>query len=116
MTVNRLFLLLVALFLVSRAEAVYDLWTASNTETTDSMKVLCTKRGILHGICSQWPVASSTMTVANSTYTLSNTKFIKFSGLSTSWTECIYYDVDFSSGIIYDKYLGGDVTILYKCY
>lgn len=105
------------MFLYSRAQAL-DAWISSNTATTDSMKVLCGggQKAILHGVCSNYPVASSTMTFANSSYTITGVSIIKVSSLNVSHTECFYYDASFPGGLIYDKYLEGDVTILYACY
>lgn len=115
---KRLLTFAVILLSVSVASA-YDVWKSSTpaTATTGTeVRMLCpeTQRGIFHGVCTSFGVASASMTVVNSTYTLSGVSSI--GPISTLVADqCKYYDVMFPKGLGYNKPNTATATILYEC-
>jgi len=94
-----------------------DIWRSTNTLTTHNFVPLCegTQRGILHGICTSFGVASASMTVYNSTWTVADSQFL--GPISTLVADqCKYYDVALPKGLSYRKTNAASVTILYQCY
>lgn len=107
-----LFGLLLGLVSLLRANDVYQ--STSTTVALDNVS-LCNagKRGFLHGICTDFAVAASSMTVYNSSWTTSVSKII--GPVGTTAEGCRYYDTDLPAGILYRKTNAAAVTILYRC-
>lgn len=111
-----LLFLLVSIPALSRAE--YRVWRSSNTSTaSNGIKVLCEsgQRGVFHGVCTDFGVAASSMTIHNSTWTLAATRA---AGPITTLVadQCKYYDFVTPAGLSYFKNNAAAVTILYDCF
>lgn len=107
------------LFLSVSVHAVEKIWKSSTTvtSTVSSVAVLCTatQRGIFHGVCTDFGVAASSITVVNSTWTVTGVKQI--GPISTNVADqCKYYDTFFINGLGYSKTNTAGVTVLYDCY
>jgi hypothetical protein len=112
------------LLMATSAWSVQQVWTSSNTNTADSLAVLCgmyqvggtstTLRGILHEVVVSSAIAATTLTVYNSTYTATTNYSIGpiITGTLGSYT----YDTTFPLGMIYTKTGPAQVQILYECY
>lgn len=112
---KRLLWILMPLFgLVVRGFA-FDVYQSTNTMPNVSFLMLCGegKRGFLHGVCTDFLVAGSSMTVYNSSWTTSNVKVLGPIGTTTE--NCRYYDTDMPGGISYRKTNAATVSILYRC-
>lgn len=119
------FLMLLAFigFSVGTSEAIDTVWSSSNTETASvttalsSVNVLCdqTQYAVLHGICTNFGVAASSVAIVNSTFTYTNVKII---GPVTTLVadQCKYYDTFMGKGLGYHKPNVAGLTILYACY
>lgn len=115
---KKLLLLSIALLVPSFAKADYRVWKSSNvTVAANSLKVLCGEgqRGIFHGQCTDFGVASSSMTIHNSTWTLTATQAA--GPISTLVADqCKYYDIFTPNGLSYFKNNTASVTIMYDCF
>lgn len=101
---------------VGASFAVESTWYSSHTATADSLQALCvgTQRGHIHGVCVNTGVASSTMTIVNSTWTLTANNIV--AKIDASSKGCEYFDSIQPSGLMYDKFGTSDVTIEYDCH
>ena len=108
-----LLVILASLFMASMSQA-YEGWLASTTSTSTgpaSVNKLCDygQRGIFHGVCTDYGVASASMTIVNSTYTFSGAAGVtKVGPISTLVADqCKYFDTVMPNA--------ATVTILYQC-
>jgi hypothetical protein len=115
--VKRIFMALGILMSVSTVYAM-DIWKSSTTATSvTGVNMLCTetRRGILHGICTDFGVAAASTTIVNSTFTISGVSWI--GPVSTLVADqCKYFDTVVPNGMGYHKPNVATVTILYDCY
>lgn len=99
-----------------------SVWRSSNTATNTgvtnlSVTMLCNQnqRGILHGVCTNFGVASASVTIVNSTYTVAGVS--KIGPISTLVADqCKYYDTMMPNGMGFFKPNTADISILYHCY
>jgi hypothetical protein len=113
--------LAVSILFMSSVGHCFETWRSSNTATSTgaapSVKALCTEtqRGILHGVCTGFGVASSSIEIVNSTFTYTGVKVI---GPITTLVadQCKYYDTVLDNWMGYHKPNTATVTILYDCY
>lgn len=95
-----------------------EIWLSSNTAVaTTGVQVLCGagQRGHFHGVCTDFGVASSSMTIHNSSWTLAGTQ--QHGPISTITTDqCKYYDTVMPKGLSYFKNNTAAVSILYQCF
>ena len=116
---KKLFLVGVLMFLCSQARAV-EVWKSSTTATADvTIRPLCSTRGIFHGVCTNFGVASASMTVVASSwsYTTTTGHVNGVGNISTLVADqCKYYDIAFPNGMVFYKNNATQVTIMYTCY
>lgn len=115
---------LVALILILSASSGYAIspavWKSSTTSTSTgagSVNVLCaeTRRGVLHGICTDFGVAAASTTVVNSTFSITTGNMV--GPVSTLVADqCKYFDTFLGNGLGYYKPNVATVTYLYDCY
>lgn len=111
--------LISVLFLSMNGFAV-EVWLSSSPATSTGatgVVPLCSssQRGVLHGVCTNFGVASSSVTIVNSTYTLTGVSAI--GPISTFVADqCKYYDVVMPKGMGYNKPNTTNISILYQCY
>lgn len=114
---KRLILLAGLLFAPVFAFAISpQVWKSSNTSTADGNKMLCEKRGVLHGVCTSFGVASSSTTLYNSSWTVVGVQRIAGPISTFVADQCKYYDTTFTNGLLYQKTNTATVTYLYDCY
>jgi hypothetical protein len=110
-------ILLIAVFLGASVYAFAGppVWKSSWTITAET-GTLCGggKRGVYHGVCVNTAVASSSVTVVNSSFTATGSQ--SFGIKNTNASGCFYYDVLAPKGLFYTKVGLADVTMLYDCY
>lgn len=98
--------------------AEYRVWKSSNvTVATNNVRVLCSggQRGVFHGVCTDFGVASSSMTIHNSSWTIAGTQAA--GPISTLVADqCKYYDIVTPAGLSYFKNNAAAVSILYDCF
>jgi hypothetical protein len=119
--VKKIVLLLGLLGLWTSSAKAVDVWQSSSTKATVGVLTpLCAgptsyaKRAFLHGVCTDFAVASASMTVWNSSWTqVGNSKFIETIDAATN--TCRYYDTDFPNGLSFLKNNAAGVTILFRC-
>lgn len=93
-----------------------EVWKSSNVATSHNFNALCTgnQRGFLHGICTDFGVASSSMTVYGSSWTTTAPYVI--GPVSTFVADqCKYFDVNLGKGLGFQKTNTAVVTIMYEC-
>lgn len=99
--------------------AMGDIWKSSYTATADTAQSLCAssgtgkRRGFLHGVCVDDGGPGSTISVYNAYATAVNPVAIIFSTAAAG--NCMNFDVEMSSGIVYTKSSGSNVTFTYAC-
>lgn len=104
------------LLMASTGVMAVDVWKSSSTAVASTgLQTICGagNRGILHGVCTDFAVASSSMTLYNSSWTVSGVRSI--GPIGTTAEGCKYYDTDLPNGISYFKNNTAAVTILYRC-
>lgn len=96
-----------------------DIWKSSYTATGDTTKSLCSdssvgkRRGMLHSVCVDDGGPGSTISIYNAYSTAVNPVAVIFSTAAAG--NCMTFDVDMSSGIVYTKSSGANVTFTYNC-
>ena len=93
-----------------------QVWKSSNTATNDGNKMLCGSRAILHGICTNFGVASSSTTFYNSSWTVTGVSRVVGPVTTLVADQCKYYDTIFPNGLLYQKTNTANVAILYECF
>lgn len=103
-------------FGATKADAAGSLYRSSWTATADTLTPICSggQKAILHTICLNKTAVGSTMTVGNSSFTLTGTTFGVLDGASTP--RCEIFDIYLTKGLIYTTASTGDWTITYDCY
>jgi len=112
-------LLTLALCMGSGSVFAADVWTSSTTVANiASLKMLCPKRALFHGICTNFGVASASTTVIASSWTYTDATANAGLGPVTTLVadQCKYYDVVFTNGLSYLKPNAANVTMMYQCY
>lgn len=121
--------ILTGILFSSNLVAVQQVWTSSHTATADTTQILCNSRtyivgsstytaggkAILHSVCVNDAGAAGTITIYNSSSTATNT-FAILRATTTANGPCAYFDVDFSSGLVYTTGAANDVTFTFECY
>jgi hypothetical protein len=112
---KRILVALTFLMLSSSVMAI-DVWKSSTTATNDGVyDMLCPKRAVFHGVCTDFGVAASSVTIFNSSFTVTGVKQI--GPISTLVADqCKYYDAEMPNGLGYQKTNVAGITILYSCY
>lgn len=111
--------LVVVTFLMLMGSKVYatpQIFRSSYTATNDTLAAICRggQKAILHTVCLNKVGVGSTMTIGNSSFTLTGTTIGVLDGASTP--RCEVFDIYMPSGLIYTTASTGDWTITYDCY